>query len=159
MDTSEFEKDTCINMEPLIHFTVNERSDGGISLKNLILSEGVMGMSDQVVKKRDCQITAAAPEARKDEYGTPPDQVVALFLTRLGDYCLTPIRSMGINLLGSKVVSQWNSSVTELDTVRWLRYERSVDIIEIDTGNLNYYLSGPCESPQKLFQENVIKSE
>ncbi len=155
----ELGEHTGTHMDAPIHFAEGKWSVHEIPLENLMGAGVVVDVSDQVAENRDYQIGVADLESWEAEHGRLPDRAMVLFRTGFGEYWPDPVKYMGTDLLGPEALPQLHFPGVGVDAARWLRDERSVEAVGIDTASLDYGQSDTCESHQEFFQGNIIGFE
>ncbi len=159
INSFELAEHTGTHMDAPIHFAEGKWSVHEIPLENLMGPGVVVDVTDQVVANRDYQISTADLESWEAEHGRLPDGAMVLFRTGFGAYWPDPLTYMGTDLLGPEAIPQLHFPGIGADAARWLRDERNVEAVGIDTASLDYGQSSTYESHQELFQGNIIGFE
>lgn len=155
----EMAEHTGTHMDAPIHFAEGKWSAHEIPLENLVGPGVVVDVSDQVAENRDYQISVADLKLWEAEHGRLPNGAMVLFRTGFGEYWPDPVKYMDTDLLGLEALPHLDFPGIGADAARWLRDERSVDAVGIDTASLDYGQSDTYESHQELFQGNIIGFE
>lgn len=159
INSFELAEHTGTHMDAPIHFAEGKWSVHEIPLENLMGPGVVVDVSDQVAENRDYQIRAADLQSWEAEHGRLPDRATVLFRTGFGAYWPDPRQYMGTDLLGPEAIPELHFPGIGADAARWLRDERSIEAVGIDTASLDYGQSNTYETHQELFQANIIGFE
>ena len=159
INSFELAEHTGTHMDAPIHFSEGKWAVDEVPLENLVGPGVVVDVRDQVADNRDYQISVADLESWEAEHGQLPEQAMVLFRTGFGAYWPDPARYMGTDLLGMEAIPELHFPGIGADAARWLRTERSVEAVGIDTASLDYGQSETYESHQELFQGNIIGFE
>ena len=159
INSFELAEHTGTHMDAPIHFSEGKWSVHEIPLENLMGPGVLIDVSDQVIGNPDYQIRVEDLESWEAEHGRLPDRAMVLFRTGFGDYWPDPLKYMGTDLLGPEAIPQLHFPGIGGDAARWLRDERGIEAVGIDTASLDYGQSDTYESHQELFLGNIIGFE
>ena len=143
------------HLDAPVHFAEGQWASEAIPLDRLIGPGVVIDVSDRALADRDYQVSVADFEAWENEHGPLPDGTIVLLRTGSGQYWPDRTRYMGTNESGPDAVAKLHFPGLHPAAAEWLREQRQVHAIGIDTPSIDFGQSQTFEAHQILFAGNI----
>ena len=143
------------HLDSPIHFSEGKWASDEIPLDRLIGPGIVVDVSDKALADRDYLISTSDLEAWEVEHGPLPEGVIVLLHTGYGRFWPDRVQYMGTDLRGAEGVAALHFPGLAPEAAVWLREERRVYAVGIDTPSIDYGQSTGFEAHQELFAGNI----
>ena len=143
------------HLDAPVHFAEGKWTTDAIPLDRLIGPGVVVDVSDIALQDRDYQITIDDFAGWEREHGPLPTGVIVLLRTGYGQYWPNRDQYMGTSQRGADAVAKLHFPGLDPMAARWLRDERQVHAVGIDTPSIDFGQSSTFEAHQVLFAGNI----
>lgn len=143
------------HLDAPIHFSEGQWAADAIPIDRLIGSGVVVDVSERALKDRDYLVSVADFEDWERVHGPMPQNVILLLRTGYGQFWPDREAYMGTNERGAEAVAKLHFPGLDPVAARWLRDERQVHAVGIDTPSIDFGQSKTFEAHQILFAGNI----
>ena len=143
------------HLDAPVHFAEGKWASDEIPLDRLIGPGVVIDISEKALADRDYLIRAMDLKAWEAEHGLLPEGSIVLFRTGYGQYWPDRVQYMGTDIRGAEGVAALHFPGLDSDAAVWLREQRRVRAVGIDTPSIDYGQSTRFEAHQELFAGNI----
>lgn len=143
------------HLDAPIHFSEGRWAVDAIPLDRLIGPGVIVDVSERALQDRDYLVTIDDFEDWERLHGRLPQDVILLLRTGYGQFWPDREAYMGTGERGAEAVSKLHFPGLDPAAARWLRDERQVHAVGIDTPSIDYGQSSAFEAHQILFAGNI----
>ena len=143
------------HLDAPIHFSEGQWAADAIPLDRLIGPGVIVDVSDRALLDRDYLVSVDDFEAWERVYGRLPQNVILLLRTGYGQFWPDREAYMGTSERGAEAVAKLHFPGLDPAAAEWLRDERQVHAVGIDTPSIDFGQSSTFEAHQVLFAGNI----
>jgi len=143
------------HLDAPVHFAEGQWAADAIPLDRLIGPGVVVDVSGSALQDPDYLVSVADFEDWERQNGELAEGVIVLLRTGYGQFWPNRDRYMGTSERGAEAVAKLHFPGLDPAAARWLRDERQVHAVGIDTPSIDFGQSRTFEAHQELFAGNI----
>lgn len=143
------------HLDAPVHFAEARYATDEIPLSQLMGPAVVVDVSPKAAADPNYLVTAADVEAFESAHGRIPDGAIVLFRTGWGSRWPDRERYLGTTLTGAAAVPLLHFPGIDPGAARWIRDNRRVDAVGIDTPSIDYGQSTEFHTHRILYDANI----
>lgn len=143
------------HLDAPVHFWETGATTDEIPLERLVGQGMVVDVSEAAFKNPDYQVTVADFEEWEKLHGPLLEDSIVLLRTGFGRYWPDRERYLGTALLGEEAIPELHFPGLHHEAAAWLRDERKIRAIGIDTASIDHGQSTNFESHVALFAGGI----
>jgi len=138
-----------------IHFYANRQTVDELPLERLIGNGAVIDVSAKCADNPDYQVNRGDFIAWEKEHGLRLDERIVLIRTGFGRFWPDGTKYMGTDARGAEAIPELHFPGLHPDAAKWLKENRNINAIGIDTPSIDYGQSTLFESHVALYEANI----
>ena len=138
-----------------VHFAKGKHAVDEIPLESLIGPAVVVDVTRAAARDADYQVKVSDIEAFEAQHGPIPDDAILLIRTGFSKHWPDAAKYLGTAERGAEAVSRLHFPGIEPATATWLRQNRKVSAVGIDTASIDYGQSSLYETHRVLYEANI----
>lgn len=138
-----------------VHFAKGRHAVDEIPVDRLVGPAFIVDVTDACAKNADYLVTVADVEKAESSQGRIPDGAILLIRTGFSSRWPDAARYLGTAERGPAAVAKLHFPGVHPDTARWLKDQRKIDAIGIDTASIDFGQSTTYDTHQILSEANI----
>ncbi len=138
-----------------IHFFKGRHTVDEIPLDQLIGPGIIVDVTEQCAADKDYQVLVEDFHSWEMKHGKIPDGTIVLLRTGFGKYWPDRVQYMGTNERGEQAVPKLHFPGLHPDAAKWIRENRKIRAIGLDTPSIDFGQSKLFESHVSLYEKNI----
>jgi len=147
------------HMDAPKHMARGQPAVDAVPLEQLRGPAAVVDVSEQALANRDYQVTIGDLRAWEEQHGRIPEQAILAIRTGYGRYYPDREAYMGTDARGQQALSDLHFPGLHPDAARWLRENRAITAVGIDTPSIDYGQSTQFMAHRHLFEDGTVVLE
>jgi kynurenine formamidase len=143
------------HMDAPVHFAEGRHAADEVPLERLVGQAVVVDVSQAAAADNDYRVSVADLTAFEAAHGRIPDDAILLIRTGFASRWPDAARYLGTAERGPEAVAKLHFPGVHPDAAQWLRDERRIAAIGIDTASIDYGQSTAYETHRILYEANI----